>query len=56
MRPSHMIFQVFDGSRQEVMGETTLPIQVGPMTFNIEFQVIDITYTYNCLLGRPWIH
>nr|KYP37347.1 hypothetical protein KK1_041465 [Cajanus cajan] len=38
------------------MGEITLPIQVGPTTFDIEFQVMDITPTYNCLLGHPWIH
>lgn len=24
--------------------------------FQITFQVIDINFAYNCLLGRPWIH
>ena len=33
-----------------------LPIQVGPYTFNSEFIVMDINPSYNCLLGRPWIH
>ena len=28
----------------------------GPCTFNVEFQVMDISLFYNCLLGRPWIH
>ena len=31
-------------------------MQIGPCTFNIEFQVMDISPSYNCLLGRPWIH
>nr|KYP57986.1 hypothetical protein KK1_004274 [Cajanus cajan] len=38
------------------MGEITLPIQVGPIVLNIEFQVMNIIPTYSCLLGRPWIH
>ena len=33
-----------------------LPNQIGPYTFNINFQVIDINPSYNCLLWRPWIH
>nr|KYP47720.1 hypothetical protein KK1_030602 [Cajanus cajan]KYP47735.1 hypothetical protein KK1_030617 [Cajanus cajan] len=56
MRPSNMIIRAFNGSRREVMGEITLPIQVGPTIFNVEFQVMDIAPAYNCLLGRPWIH
>ena len=31
-------------------------MQIGPCTFNIEFQVMDISPSYNFLLGRPWIH
>jgi len=33
-----------------------LPIQVGPCTFQVVFQVMDILPAYSCLLGRPWIH
>ncbi|KAL2319227.1 hypothetical protein Fmac_028196 [Flemingia macrophylla] len=51
-----MIVRAFDGLRCKVVGEINLPIQVGPTIFNIEFQVMDITPTYSCLLGRPWIH
>ena len=39
-----------------VRGEIELPIQIGPCTFQITFQVMDITPAYSCLLGRPWIH
>ena len=36
--------------------EIELTIQISLCTFNIEFQVMDITYSYNCLFRRPWIH
>ena len=36
--------------------EIEIKMQIGPCTFNIEFQVMDISSSYNCLLGRPWIH
>ncbi|RDX69817.1 hypothetical protein CR513_51020, partial [Mucuna pruriens] len=47
LRASSIIVRAFDRSKREVMGEVTLPIRIGPTTFNITFQ---------CLLGRPWIH
>ncbi|KAL2340330.1 hypothetical protein Fmac_008270 [Flemingia macrophylla] len=56
MRPSNTIVRAFDGSKREVVGEINLPIQIGPIIFNVEFQVMDITPAYSCLLGRPWIH
>nr|KYP50876.1 hypothetical protein KK1_027341 [Cajanus cajan] len=56
MCSSNMIVRAFDRSRREVVGDITFPIQIGPTTFNIEFQVMDITLAYSCLLGRPWIH
>ena len=37
-------------------GEIEIEMQIGPCTFNVEFQVMDISPSYNCLLGRPWIH
>ena len=36
--------------------EIEIEVQIGPCTFNVEFQVMDISPFYNCLLGRPWIH
>ena len=38
------------------MGEIDIPIQIGPHTCNVVFQVMDINPAYSCLLGRPWIH
>jgi hypothetical protein len=48
--------KAFDGSRRSVIGEVCLPVQIGPHTFDITFQVMDINPAYSCLLGRPWIH
>ena len=51
-----MVVRVFDGTKREVLENIKLPIQVGPSTFVSEFIVMDINPSYNCLLGRPWIH
>ena len=51
-----MVVRAFDGTRREVTGEIEIEMQIGPCTFNIKFQVMDISSSYNCLLGRPWIH
>ncbi|KAL2985443.1 hypothetical protein AAZX31_12G153300 [Glycine max] len=56
LKPSSMVVRAFDGSRREVMGEIDIPIQIGPHTCNVVFQVMDINPAYSCLLGRPWIH
>ncbi|KAL5172917.1 hypothetical protein HKD37_16G045577 [Glycine soja] len=56
LKPSLMVVRAFNGSRREVMGEIDIPIQIGPHTCNVVFQVMDINPTYSCLLGRPLIH
>jgi len=56
MKPSSIIVRAFDGSRKEIMREIDIPIQIGPFTFEVVFQVMDIKPTYSCLLGRQWIH
>ena len=56
MRPSSMVVRAFSGSRCDVRGEINLPIQIGPHTCQITFQVMDINPAYNFLLGQPWIH
>ena len=37
LRPSSMVVWAFDGSRRDVRGEITLPIQIGPHTCQITF-------------------
>ena len=56
MKHTYTIVRAFDGTRREVTGEIEIEIQIGPCTFKVEFQVMDILPSYNCLLGRPWIH
>ncbi|KAA0036947.1 uncharacterized protein E6C27_scaffold86G00270 [Cucumis melo var. makuwa] len=56
IKSSTMVVKAFDGSRREVMGDIELPVKIGPCIFNIVFQVMEITPTYNFLLGRLWIH
>ncbi|KAI5439949.1 hypothetical protein KIW84_025347 [Lathyrus oleraceus] len=56
MRFSGMVVNIFDDSRKTVIGEVDLPVKIGMRDFQINFQVMDIQLTYNCLLGRPWIH
>lgn len=38
--------KAFDGSRRVVIGEVDLPIRIGPTTFAITFQVMDIRHWY----------
>ncbi|XP_060178420.1 uncharacterized protein LOC132608695 [Lycium barbarum] len=56
IKESRMKVRAFDGTQRGVIGEICLHLQVGPVEFPILFQVIDISSTYNLLLGRPWIH
>ncbi|PKI69352.1 hypothetical protein CRG98_010258 [Punica granatum] len=56
VRPSKTAVRTFDGSRREVNGEIDLLIDVGPCSFNVTFQVLDIPNAFSLLLGRPWIH
>ncbi|XP_070034467.1 uncharacterized protein [Nicotiana tomentosiformis] len=51
-----MNVKAFDGSQRATIGEINLDIQMGPNWFDDEFHVLDISTTYNLLLGRPWIY
>ncbi|XP_070041381.1 uncharacterized protein [Nicotiana tomentosiformis] len=52
----NMNVKAYDGSQRATIIEINLHIQMGPTWFDVEFQVLDISATYNLLLGRPWIH
>ena len=56
MKKSQMVVRAFNGTKKEVLGNFELFVQVGQCTFNLEFIVMDINPSYNCLLGRPWIY
>jgi hypothetical protein len=42
LRGSNYLVKAFDGSCKDVLGEVDLPITIGPETFQITFQVMDI--------------
>ncbi|XP_075110577.1 uncharacterized protein LOC142181560 [Nicotiana tabacum] len=56
VRESRVNIRAFDGAQRSAIGEIDLALQIGPVEFVIEFQVLDISATYNLLLGRSWIH
>ncbi|XP_039034033.1 uncharacterized protein LOC120170071 [Hibiscus syriacus] len=56
MRNCQSIVRAFDGTKKEVLGKIDIPLTIGPSTYEVEFHVMDIMPSYNCLLGRPWIH
>ncbi|XP_070034790.1 uncharacterized protein [Nicotiana tomentosiformis] len=56
IRTSNVSIRAFDGSRRDTIGEIELTMTIGPVDFNIVFQVLDMDTSYNFLLGKPWIH
>ncbi|XP_059310245.1 uncharacterized protein LOC132061441 [Lycium ferocissimum] len=56
LRDSHVRVKGFDGAQRGVVGEIDLALEIGPVEFTVEFQVMDISASYNLLIGRPWIH
>ena len=56
MKHTTTIVREFNGTKREVTGEIEIEVQIGSCTFNVEFQVMDISSSYICLLGKPWIH
>ncbi|XP_050890962.1 uncharacterized protein LOC127096434 [Lathyrus oleraceus] len=56
MRFNGVVVKAFDGSRKTMIGEVDLSLNIGPCSFQITFQVMDIHPTYSGLLGHPWIH
>ena len=56
MKHSRTMVRAFNGTMREVIVKIEIEMQIGLYTFTVEFQVMDISPSYNCLLGRPWIH
>lgn len=55
-KASTLVVKTFNGLMRMVIGEVDLSITVGPHTFMVTFQVMDIDPSYSCLIGRPWIY
>ncbi|XP_017647940.1 uncharacterized protein LOC108488152 [Gossypium arboreum] len=56
MKECQNIVKAFDGTERRVMGRIEVPLQIRPNTYEVDFLVKDIKPSYNCLLGKPWIH
>ncbi|XP_012466258.1 uncharacterized protein LOC105784884 [Gossypium raimondii] len=56
MKACQTIVRAFDGTEKRVVGRIDVPLRIGPTTYEVDFLVIDIKPSYNCLLGRPWMH
>ncbi|PKI62726.1 hypothetical protein CRG98_016880 [Punica granatum] len=56
IRASKTTVRAFDCSKRVVNGEIDLLIDVGPCSFSITFQILEIPNAFSLLLGRPWIH
>ncbi|XP_017604365.1 uncharacterized protein LOC108451145 [Gossypium arboreum] len=56
MKACRNIVRAFGGTERKVMGRIEIPLLIKPDTYEVDFFVMDIKPSYNCLLGRPWIH
>ena len=48
--------KAYDEEERRSKGLVVLPIHVGPIEHDVVCQVLDISLTYNILLGHTWIH
>ncbi|OMO77592.1 reverse transcriptase [Corchorus capsularis] len=56
IKPNNMMVRAFDGTTRSVRGDIEIQMEIGGVEFLMTFQVMDISPSYSCLLGRPWIH
>ena len=54
--PSTQTVRAYDSTHREVMGTLTLELMIGPIIFQVLFQILRILVSFNLLLGCPWIH
>ncbi|XP_075101624.1 uncharacterized protein LOC142177063 [Nicotiana tabacum] len=56
IKPNTVCVRDFGGVKRDTIGEINLILTIGPVDFEVTFQVLDMATSYNFLLGRPWIH
>ncbi|XP_012477751.1 uncharacterized protein LOC105793386 [Gossypium raimondii] len=56
MKTCQNIVGAFDSTERKVMRRIEIPLLIGPKIYEVDFLVMDMKPSYNCLLGRPWIH
>ena len=50
------ILSGFNGASTTSLGDIVLPVQVGPVTLNVQFSVVQDLSPFNVILGRTWLH
>nr|XP_016457951.1 PREDICTED: uncharacterized protein LOC107781725 [Nicotiana tabacum] len=56
IRPNNICVRAFDGIKRDSVVEIDLVLTIGPVDFEVTFQVLDMDTSYNFLLSRPRIH
>ncbi|XP_070007482.1 uncharacterized protein [Nicotiana sylvestris] len=54
--PNNVCVRAFDGVKWYTIGKIDLVLTIGPVDFEVTFQVLDMDTSYIFLLGRSWIH
>ncbi|XP_034706262.1 uncharacterized protein LOC117929923 [Vitis riparia] len=50
------ILSGFNGATTTSLGDIVLPVQVGPVTLNVQISVVQDLSPFNAILGRTWLH
>ena len=56
LAPSSLTVRAYDESSRGVIGTFEAECQLGPVSSSVLFHVLEITTSYNLLLGRAWMH
>jgi hypothetical protein len=48
--------KAFDNTGREILCEVDLNIIINQVEFIVIFQVVDIKFTFNLILKRPWLY
>lgn len=60
LQPAEIPLMGFRGKRVEALGKISLPISLGtienPRTEHVTFDIVDIQYPYNVILGRGFLN
>ena len=50
------ILSRFNGATMTSQDDVVLPVQVGPVTLNVQFSAVEDLSHFNAIMGRPWLH
>lgn len=50
------ILSRFNEASTTSLGDIVLPVQVGPVTLNVQFSIVEDLSPLNAILGRTWLH